>query len=193
MTRPIVAASLGTALIVETLVIVALGISARWPDRRIWPPGKRDWRLWFYWGSVGVVAVSLLVVAVLTAAVRVEAARGWIAIATILAGLAVAGWAARTLRVATSVGLAADLHTDGPYRYSRNPQLVGFALALTGLAVLIDSRPFTVGLAPTVVWLWLLPRAEEPWLETEFGDAYRTYRESVPRFVGVRSIRRLLE
>jgi protein-S-isoprenylcysteine O-methyltransferase Ste14 len=34
----------------------------------------------------------------------------------------------------------------------------------------------------------LLPRAEEPHLRAEFGDAYDRYAARVPRFVGIRTL-----
>ena len=52
-------------------------------------------------------------------------------------------------------------------------------------------QAFTAGVLPTFVWVWLLPRAEEPWLEARFGPAYERYREEAPRFVGWRSLRQL--
>lgn len=35
-----------------------------------------------------------------------------------------------------------------------------------------------------IVWFLLTPLAEEPWLSEQYGEAYETYRESVPRFIG---------
>jgi protein-S-isoprenylcysteine O-methyltransferase Ste14 len=41
-----------------------------------------------------------------------------------------------------------------------------------------------------VAWLALLPFAEEPWLEAEFGENYERYCDRVPRFVGWKTFHR---
>jgi protein-S-isoprenylcysteine O-methyltransferase Ste14 len=182
---------LAIALLVEGWVVVALWVSAVHEASRIWPPGEVAWRFWFYWGAVGVVGVSMGAVGILEADPLLDTLLCWLGVGMVVTGLAVGVWAARQLRLETSVGLAGELHTEGPYRYSRNPQLVGIAVALVGAVLVVNARAFTVGVLPTFLWLWLLPRAEEPWLQARFGAAYERYREDVPRFVGWRSIRRL--
>lgn len=37
------------------------------------------------------------------------------------------------------------------------------------------------------LWFLIAPLAEEPWLETQYGEAYRRYKECHPRFLGVAS------
>jgi protein-S-isoprenylcysteine O-methyltransferase Ste14 len=39
------------------------------------------------------------------------------------------------------------------------------------------------------VWFVLAPWAEEPWLNKQYGEAYRRYRERCPRFLGGKSFR----
>jgi len=75
-----------------------------------------------------------------------------------------------------------------PYQYTRNPQLVGLSTVLFGVLFVVDSIYPAVGIVPVLVWIALLPIAEEPWLEEQFGDEYEAYRREVPRFVGLRSI-----
>lgn len=76
------------------------------------------------------------------------------------------------------------LVTDGPYARSRNPMYLAGALILLGSAPLLGAAtPFLV--VPAYVWLAdrrFLP-AEERTLEARFGEAYRSYRERVPRWV----------
>lgn len=55
----------------------------------------------------------------------------------------------------------------------------------------MNSSYLVVGTLPVFVWIALLPVAEEPWLEEQFGDAYEVYRREVPRFVGLRTITNL--
>jgi protein-S-isoprenylcysteine O-methyltransferase Ste14 len=72
----------------------------------------------------------------------------------------------------------------GPYRYVRNPMISGVIFMLSGLALILRSRPHGVWAAifagANVVWI---PLFEEPQLEGRFGDAYRRYRRGVRRFI----------
>jgi protein-S-isoprenylcysteine O-methyltransferase Ste14 len=72
----------------------------------------------------------------------------------------------------------------GPYRHVRNPMYLGAALALGGAAAVYRSLPLLgyVGvflLATHAFVLWY----EEPALERRFGEAYRTYRAAVRRWL----------
>ena len=67
----------------------------------------------------------------------------------------------------------------GIYRWSRNPQVVGWTLFLTGLALLSSSG---------MVLFWIgfrmyLP-LEEQLLQRLYGEAYRLYRKRTPRYFG---------
>lgn len=195
MAGTLVIGSLALALLAETAEIVALAVSVVRPDRRVWPPGEIDRRWLFYWGNAAVVVGALGVVAVHNAESWVLTGSFWDVVGggLLVAGTAIAVWAGRTLRLRESVGLGGSLATDGPYRYSRNPQLVGIALAAIGVLVAANSTLLIVGAIPGVIWLWLLPVAEELWLAEQFGEEYRAYQRTVPRFVGRRTIDRLLD
>jgi protein-S-isoprenylcysteine O-methyltransferase Ste14 len=72
----------------------------------------------------------------------------------------------------------------GPYRYVRNPMISGVAAMLFGEALLWGS--VTLGLWACVFMLinhayFLL--SEEPGLEKRFGESYRLYKASVPRWI----------
>lgn len=89
-------------------------------------------------------------------------------------------------------GLGEDqLVTGGVYRLSRNPQLVGGLLLLTGVSLLGGTA---AGLGLTLGFGLLhhpyLVRVEEPHLRRVFGDPYRRYCGSVSRYLGVRRPRR---
>lgn len=77
----------------------------------------------------------------------------------------------------------AQLVTEGPFRFSRNPIYMGGTTAMLGLAVLLDTA---TGMAVAVV-LGLLANsvagAEERYLEVKFGDVYRDYRSRVRRWI----------
>jgi protein-S-isoprenylcysteine O-methyltransferase Ste14 len=78
----------------------------------------------------------------------------------------------------------ATLVTDGLYRYSRNPMYFGLVIQLLGLAIAVGTWPMLVAPAGFVVAMdvWLIPE-EERALDAALGDAYRTYKRHVPRWV----------
>lgn len=77
-----------------------------------------------------------------------------------------------------------NLIIRGPYRHVRNPMLTGVIFVLVAEALLVQSIP---------ICLWMLlffivntlyfGFVEEPELEKRFGDAYRDYKNNVPRWL----------
>jgi protein-S-isoprenylcysteine O-methyltransferase Ste14 len=72
----------------------------------------------------------------------------------------------------------------GPYRYVRNPMYVGnlaivFAEALAFRSVGVLLYAVLLSLVTHVY----VTRSEEPALETRYGQTYRSYRQTVPRWV----------
>ena len=75
------------------------------------------------------------------------------------------------------------LMTDGPYRFSRNPMLLGVYIYYIGVIIwLLKCWPLVV-FAFIVVLLTLQVRSEEKRLEADFGEEYRVYREKGPRYL----------
>lgn len=72
----------------------------------------------------------------------------------------------------------------GPYRYVRNPMLLGVVVGLLGEALLFASLPILLyaALLAAVAHAWIVLR-EEPELEARFGETYRVYRAMVPRWL----------
>jgi protein-S-isoprenylcysteine O-methyltransferase Ste14 len=72
----------------------------------------------------------------------------------------------------------------GPYRWVRNPMYIGGFLVLLGYALCASSPvallvPFAMlGLAHLFALFY-----EEPTLETRFGDSYRAYKRTTPRWI----------
>lgn len=116
-----------------------------------------------------------------------EIRRG-LALALIVGGLLLDGMAAGTFRRAgTAVEPwkpSSHLVAAGPYRFSRNPIYVGFAITYVGLAVAMDS-PITLALLfPCLILIdrYVIAR-EERYLEARFGQPYRDYRARVRRWL----------
>ncbi len=75
------------------------------------------------------------------------------------------------------------LMTDGPYRFSRNPMLLGIYIFDLGVLLWLMSRWPLAVFAVEVVLLTLQVRSEEKRLEADFGDEYREYKKRVPRYL----------
>ena len=74
------------------------------------------------------------------------------------------------------------LMTDGPYRFSRNPMLLGIYIYDIGVMLWLLSWWALLVFAVEVVFLTVQVRSEEKRLETDFGDEYRDYKNQVPRY-----------
>lgn len=76
------------------------------------------------------------------------------------------------------------LVTTGAYRWSRNPQNVGWALFLAGIA-LVGNSALALLLA-AIFWATfrVYVPAEEEFLKRTFGEAYLEYRTSTHRYLG---------
>jgi len=116
------------------------------------------------------------------------AARRGIALTLIVGGLLLDGMAAGLFR---RRGTAVEpwkpstaLIIEGPYRFSRNPIYVGFAVTYVGLAIAMDSWIALILLVPCllVVDRFVIQR-EELYLGHKFGDAYKAYRQKVRRWL----------
>lgn len=73
----------------------------------------------------------------------------------------------------------------GPYRFSRNPMYLAELMLWLGWSIFYGSIAVLVGfliMAPVMNYR-VIPREEHD-LEARFGDAYREYKEKVPRWLG---------
>jgi protein-S-isoprenylcysteine O-methyltransferase Ste14 len=163
-------------------------------DREWWPPGDRSRAYYAHWTCVGIFDAALLGTAVLDwGGWGLPTAAAIAGVVLALLGTAVFVRGARTMRSAETMGVTGDLYTEGPYAYTRNPQYLGMIVGVSGFALAVDSALVATLAAVHVGWVLLLPRAEEPHLRAEFGEAYDRYARRVPRFVGVATVRRLVE
>lgn len=80
---------------------------------------------------------------------------------------------------------AGELVTSGPYRFSRNPQIIGWALSLGGISLASRSRRALLLVAAFFVVHELYLPVEERHLERTFGEEYRSYLREVPRYLGL--------
>ena len=76
------------------------------------------------------------------------------------------------------------LTVSGLYRWSRNPQYVGWFLFVAGFGVMWWTWRCWIALAMLFAALHVIVFVEEEHLDRTFGDAYRDFRARVPRWFG---------
>ena len=75
------------------------------------------------------------------------------------------------------------LQVDGPYSICRNPLYLGSSLFALSIAFFLKSLTFGGALLVAFLYYWLfVVPAEEKFLESRFGDAFRDYCRRTPRF-----------
>ena len=76
------------------------------------------------------------------------------------------------------------LVTGGPFAISRNPIYLGGTVSCLGVAFLFDLPWFLpLMIAATLFTMVFLVLPEERYLEALFGEEYRSYKESVRRWL----------
>jgi protein-S-isoprenylcysteine O-methyltransferase Ste14 len=76
------------------------------------------------------------------------------------------------------------LVVTGPYRYVRNPMIVGVIFIITAESMVFRSRALAewAGIFFLINAIYF-PLLEEPQLENRFGEEYRQYKKHVRRFI----------
>ena len=171
------------AVLLNTATVV---LSIIRPDRRVWPPPRRDSWQYLYNGAVtftgmlGLVGLGIFDWNSLELHGTVRLLAGGLLMACGFFAL----WGYLTLGAHASRGLGCELVTTGPYRYSRNPQYVGTIPVVFGYAILSASSLALVLALFISVWFVLVPFAEESWCRENLGAPYEAYAATVPRFFG---------
>ena len=76
------------------------------------------------------------------------------------------------------------LVASGPFRFSRNPIYVGFALVQLGIGLCLSNTWMVILLAPALLLIrYGVINREERYLTMKFGDEYRRYCAEVRRWV----------
>ena len=94
-----------------------------------------------------------------------------------------AGWGMATAGWKNTSGQRGGFVSSGPYRFTRNPQYVGDIVFFVGVGVIANSVFLWIAHVLLILGFVVAPLTEEPWLEEQYGDAYREYRRRVPRFL----------
>ena len=178
-----------TAVAFELLYGLLFILTIKLPDFRFWPPpSHRSWQFFASWLIAGLVAVCFLFLGLLDfdSSFLYQWLRFPIAFALFICSSVIGTWSSLSLGLRTTLGLGDKLITDGPYRFSRNPQYLGDSLSIIGYMIFTNSAMvWTVGFLG-IILNFLAPFTEEPWLEERFGAAYLEYKRRVPRFIGLK-------
>lgn len=182
LTEIIFTITLFANLLVAGMVIYSI---AR-PARRIWPPSRLEigWR-YLMWVAFFVCSLGILVLGVVDwNSMTVFPWLRWpVGVPLWLGGQALILWSIACLGWAPSFGSQQGLTLRGPYRFSRNPQYLGFIAALIGWPLVASSLyTLLLGIVGAAI-LAITPLAEESWLREKYGDPYVQYMQCVPRFL----------
>ncbi len=112
---------------------------------------------------------------------------GWIGAGPLLLGTALSTWGAQTMRKAgTNISALLPsmvLVTSGPFRFSRNPLYIADTLILLGLSLALNNLWGILALVPLcLIRHYGVILREERYLNSKFGDSYRSYCSSVRRY-----------
>ena len=78
-----------------------------------------------------------------------------------------------------------EVVSSGPYRYSRNPMVMGVFILLFGIGFAVNSISLVCLFTPlyVLVNIWELRHIEEPELVRRLGDEYVEYRNRTPMLI----------
>ena len=182
----------GFILVADSLLLLAIVVSILFPKFRIWPPPKKDsWQQWVSWllFTIDMFGVPLIGILDFESLGYGHWSRCIVGALLFIIGLGIDIWGTRTLTAQQSLGEKGKITTDGPYRYTRNPQYVGFILLYVGIILVTSSFMALVTGAFLILLFLVIPFSEEPWLRQLYGKPYEEYCKIVPRFIGLRSFK----
>ena len=172
-------------LLGEFLLGLALLISHFFPSHRIWPPpGKKTWQYYYIWILTYISLIILIILGFLDWNSFTFDFLVWriLGISIFGIGIFILAWGMWTLSLQLTRGLKGELITNGPYKYSRNPQYVGINLAILGYIFFTNSFLSLITGTIGMVLFVITPFVEEPWLKELFGSKYEVYCQKVRRF-----------
>ncbi len=177
-----VALAAGVALVAMSLLTLAVPRFQFWP-----PPSAASWQHTTLRVVFRLFVIGLIVLSVLTYNSQASVWRHLIGVPLLATGFGFALHWTNFLGWRNAFGEARGLKTDGPYRWSRNPIYVVTFVGLIGWSIIVAAPEVTGLLLFWAGFYTLAPFVEEPWLERKYGDAFRTYKSRVPRFLAVSS------
>ncbi len=109
---------------------------------------------------------------------------GMVGVVLMVAGRVLTTAAVFTIRARNSQeGEDFFLHTEGVYRYSRNPIQVGLYVLLLGMVTVYWNPLFLAGIVLYAAYMHVVLLKEERFLQQQFNEQYRTYLQSTRRYL----------
>jgi protein-S-isoprenylcysteine O-methyltransferase Ste14 len=168
-----------------SILVALLALTLMQPSLRIWPtPGDGSWQGYVFWPLFRGLNIACFAMAIADDS-RLFGLPVWARLATLAllaASVLLFRYAFRVLGRENSYCAQDGLVTGGIYQWSRNPQNAMLMLLYTCLAVAVDGPQTYIVCGLMVAVYVLMVLAEEPWLASIYGDAYRSYCAQVPRF-----------
>jgi protein-S-isoprenylcysteine O-methyltransferase Ste14 len=111
-----------------------------------------------------------------------------IIIFTIILGIGIIVLFLSWFRLGTKTSMGVDknkLQTHGLYKYSRNPQLVGYGLILVSFVILYFSYLSLIWFLLYIISTYFMIKSEEEFLKEKYKDEYKIYCRQVPRVIKI--------
>lgn len=180
------------ALVCAMLIIIFMVSSLSFENFQFWPPPKKSsWQYHTFWLLFRCVFISIILLSILdfnTLNFWQQNSRLYIGAFFLVIGLSLACHSTFYLGWANAHGEKVKLTTSGYYAWSRNPIYVVSIVGFVGWALLVNSLDVYILFALLISFYFFAPFLEEPWLEDIYGEAYISYKNKVPRFIGLPSI-----
>ncbi len=177
----------GVAVVILLGTLAAAVWSVAVPDKRLWPPprGRGSWPYVLNWAGFYVVCGInvLLLLMHWNSWIFESPLRFVVGIPMVVLGGLLAVWGMVAIGWKNTSGLKGGFVSTGPHRFTRNPQYVGDIVLFLGVSVIANSLLLWITHLLIALVFIVAPFAEEPWLEEQYGDAYREYRQRVRRFL----------
>ena len=150
------------------------------------PPSKRSWQHRTFMLLFRLFLYPLIALSIVTFEPAAESGslmRYGSGATLFTIGFGLALWITLQMGWRNAFGEKRGLVTDGWFRFSRNPVYVATWVGLAGWGLIANQNLVTVLLLTWATLYVLAPFFEEPWLEAQYGAAYRDYKAGTRRFL----------
>ena len=177
---PVILFSIGLAAMIIIAALILLQLVKN--DFQFWPPpNPHSWQKKAFRALFRIFFMSLIVLSF----VDFHPSSTWrylVGGLILISGFGFAVHWTGYLGWRNSFGEPTELKTNGPFARSRNPVYLVTIVGMYGWALFVNSSLLAILLGIWSLLYITAPMVEEPWLEEEFGDEYRHYKERTPRY-----------
>lgn len=173
-------------LMIRYLEITGIVFSIAHPQKRIWPPPKKQsWQFYVTWLLFysGVVLTAAQILITWNTWVIQNEIRFLLGIPFVLLGGFFVLWGISSLGVKNTHGIKNTLIVQGIYKFTRNPQYLGDIILFFGLSLLVNSVYVAIPLLLQAIIFAIAPFSEELWLTEQYGNKYTEYKNKTSRFL----------